>query len=191
MQNLSSVPIVDRQDHVVAARTTMSPPSVAPSSVTSPPPADSQVSSAHYPTFSCLVDDCGLAVRVGIASIKEHLSQVHGYLSLGDQEEVCRWMMCVCKCRKRQPPEHRSHTKDMAKHIWDTHMGFRDPCSQCGEVRWVAGFSKRRHEETCTGGQPRRCTLCYEEFPSELELGIHYKFQMCLHRSAAGARSST
>jgi hypothetical protein len=187
MQNPSSRTTIDGQDHVVAARTTASPASTAPASVTSLPPTHSHSSSARQATFKCLVDYCQLAVRVDIVAIAEHLSRVHGYLPPCDQEQECRWVECLCKCRKRQPSNHRSHSKDMPKHLWDTHMGFREPCSKCGEVRWGAGFSKRRHEDACTGGHPRRCTSCYEEFPSELMLSMHYKLEACADRLATAS----
>jgi hypothetical protein len=163
--------------------------SASSSAPSSAEPASPPSTQTHH-TFTCRIDNCASDLRVDYSTLKTHLQTVHDYppVRYGHALE-CRWADCVCKikCKDRRPAVHGVHKEDITKHIWEAHLNFQDPCPKCGEVRWVGGFSKSRHENVCKGRTPARCRACYELFPSELLLGAHYESRMCPRRTADAA----
>jgi hypothetical protein len=166
-----------------------SAPLSTPTGSASPPSSVSPASTASaHPSFTCRVDNCGTSLHVDLPTLKLHLGADHGYPPIRRGHALeCRWVGCLCKlkCKDRDRTVHGIHKEDIAQHMWEHHLNFQDPCPKCGEVRWVRGFSKTRHERACAGRRPARCRACYEPFPLEVVLGAHYELRLCPSRAAA------
>jgi hypothetical protein len=169
----------------VSSQTTASP---APASTRSSPS-----SASGHPTFTCLIDQCGVDLPVDISTLKAHLGLFHGYPALRRGQALeCRWSGCTCKrtgCKGRNPEHpkrhdhghhsHGVHGEDIVGHIWEQHLNFQDPCPKCGEARWSYGFSKSRHEKACPGRKQARCRRCCVLFESEAALAGHVELRLC------------
>jgi hypothetical protein len=180
--------VVHEQVQIIPVAGTMSSPH-SPARLpapTDPTPTCPPVPTAStHPSFTCRVDNSGTNLHVDLPTIKLHLGADHGYPPVRRGHTLeCRWVGCVCKlkCKDRERAVHGIHKEDVAKHIWEHHLNFQDPCPKCGEIRWVHGFSKRRHGRVCVGRQPARCRTCYELYPSEVVLGAHYELRLCSKR---------
>jgi hypothetical protein len=144
-----------------------------------------------HPTFICCVDGCGSHIFVNLSSLREHLDVFH-VVPYSKHSLKCRWVGCVCKvtaCKGHIQGAHGVHVGDMAKHIWEHHLNFRDACPKCGEVGWVPGFSKNRHEKKCAGRKLARCRACCVLFDSEAALAGHLALDRCPQRAGAVASS--
>jgi hypothetical protein len=144
-----------------------------------------------HPTFICCVDGCGSFIFVNLSSLREHLDVFH-VAPYSERPLKCRWVGCVCKlpaCKGHIQGAHGVHVGDMAKHIWENHLDFQDACPKCGEVGWVPGFSKNRHEKKCAGRKPARCRMCCVLFDSEVALAGHLALDRCPRRAGAVASS--
>jgi hypothetical protein len=139
------------------------------------------------PTFHCEIPNCGIEVIVDKRELLIHLLRVHDYpYPTPSQSVSCPWPDCKCKkqgkdgllCRGR-PAGHASHAEDIVDHIWETHLGFQDMCSKCGDARWGCAFSIGRHEKSCEGRQPMRCRHCLEMFPSRIACVGHLELKLC------------
>jgi hypothetical protein len=140
------------------------------------------------PTFTCLVDGCGLELPVDLSTLKQHLVVIHGYpASRRGHVLECRWTTCECKSTgcKGRPGRHGVHGEDIARHIWEHHLSFQDPCSKCGILGWARSWCKTRHEHTCKGRKPARCRKCGVLFTSEAALGGHLELDRCPERMKA------
>jgi hypothetical protein len=168
----------DATDHLVtasqspAAMSMKSPSSVQPESIT--------------PTFVCLINGCGEQLPVDLPTLERHLGAIHLYPARRRGHALdCRWTGCECKLTgcKGRPYSHGAHSEDITSHVWNHHLSFQDPCSKCGEVGWLPGFSKKRHEAKCAGRKPARCRTCYILFDSEAGLAGHFALDMCPKRA--------
>jgi hypothetical protein len=147
----------------------------------------------NHPTFICYVDGCGFRVFVDLPTLRDHLAVFHGCPTpQSGQPWKCRWSGCVCKltaCKGHMQGTHGAHVVDLAKHIWEHHLNFQDACPKCGEVGWVPGYSKNRHEKKCAGRKPARCRTCCVLFDSEAALAGHLALDRCPRRAGAVASS--
>jgi hypothetical protein len=168
------------QEAQVRAHMAASSQSFVPTHMTS---SSSAQSGSPASTFTCLVDGCGQELPVHLPTLEEHLVIIHGYPEFRHGHALeCRWTGCECKSTgcKGRPGRHGAHGGDIARHIWEHHLSFQDPCSKCGILGWARSWCRTRHENTCKGRKPARCRTCGVLFTSEAALGGHLELDRCM-----------
>jgi hypothetical protein len=135
-----------------------------------------------------------------MSGLRTHLELVHVVPKPHKGQQVtCQWNGCVCtaqgsrgaRCVSKRG-SHPAHVDNVAQHIWNTHLGFRFMCGNCGAARWSSAFARDRHRYgkrdprtnvrvgACTGRNSARCQRCCREFASEAELEGHLSLGYCL-----------